>query len=79
MGHIIDYLSNWASETDEFRTIYEEEKGTFVEVGREDNNSISSTTEFFAEVLNQAILYPDSCKKSAPKSYEYVLNIINNL
>lgn len=78
-GHMIDYLCGWASSTEEFNDCYISEKDSFVEVGKQDNNSTSSTIEYFAEVWNQMILYPESCQSSAPRSYEYVKNIINNL
>ncbi len=78
-GHMIDCLYGWASSSAEFIDCYNSEKDSFVEVGKQDNNSTSSTSEFFAEVWNQSILYPESCKESAPRSYEYVMNIMNGL
>lgn len=78
-GHMIDYLTGTPSSSQEFNEIYQEEKDSFIEIGKQDNNSTSSTIEYFAEVFNQAILYPDSCSSSAPRSYAFVMNIINNL
>ena len=78
-GHMIDYLTGTPSSSQEFNEIYQDEKDSFIEIGKQDNNSTSSTTEYFAEVVNQAILYPDSCSSSAPRSYAFVMNIINNL
>lgn len=78
-GHMIDYLCGWASSSTEFQDCYASEKDSFVEIGKRDNNSTSSTLEFFAEVWNQVILYPESCRVSAPRSYEYVRNVMNGL
>ena len=78
-GHILDYLLGWASSSQEFTEYYNSEKDSFVEVGKQDDNSTSSTMEYFAEVWNQSILYPESCKSSAPNSYAYVTRIISNL
>lgn len=78
-GHIIDYLCGWASSSAEFQDCYILEKDSFVEVGKQDNNNTSSISEFFAEVWNQIVLHPESCRASAPGSYEYVLNVMNGL
>lgn len=79
IGHMIDYLCGWASSSEEFQNCYISEKDSFVEVGKRDNNNTSSTIEYFAEVWNQIVLHPDTCQASAPRSYEYVLNVINGL
>lgn len=78
-GHMLDSFLGYKSQSQEFYDLYMAEKGTFVEVGAADANSYSSTTEYFAEVFQQAIIYPDSCRNSAPNSYNYIMNIINGM
>lgn len=78
-GHYVDVAYGWASLSDEWVAIYEEEKDQLNEIGGVgDGHTTSSATEYFAEVFQQVINYPDSCKESAPQSYEYIMGLLEN-
>lgn len=79
-GHYLDRKCEYPSYSAEFETIYNEEKYTFVDstsVG--DGHEISDTQEFFASVFSEAMLNPEGCKATAPKAYEYVMQIANSV
>ena len=85
IGHAIDNMLGkgtsfgFISYSNDFRTIFIEESSNFVEVNGNGKHAKSSPMEYFAEAFNQTILYPESCKKHSPKTYEYIMNIINNI
>lgn len=76
-GHFIDNYRGTVSSSEEFTSYYNSEKYSFIEVNKLDDNSTSSTIEFFAEIFNQAILYPNSCSSSAPNAYNFVMSQVN--
>lgn len=77
-GHVLDSLTDWSSMKGTFSDIFYTEKDTF-EVYSVDNHYKTNEREFFAEVFQQFILEPDSCKSSAPQSYEFIKNKLNEL
>lgn len=77
-GHVLDSLTNWGSMKETFSDIFYTEKDTF-EVYSVDNHYKTNEREFFAEVFQQFILEPDSCKSSAPQSYNFIKNKISEL
>ena len=85
VGHAIDSICGkgttfgFISYSNEFREIYLEESSNFIEIGGNGEHAKSSPMEYFAEAFNQTILNPESCKKHTPKTYAYIINIINNL
>lgn len=70
-GHVLDNMSGWKSMDEYFYQIFEKEKDTF-DVYSVDNHYKKNEREFFAEVFQQYILDPESCKSSAPMSYDFV-------
>lgn len=78
-GHYVDVAYGWISTSDEWIEIYRSEKDKLNEIGRiGDGHTTSSATEYFAEVFQQAINYPETCKESAPQSYEYIMGLLEN-
>ena len=77
-GHVLDSLTDWSSMKGAFSDIFYTEKDTF-EVYSVDNHYKTNEREFFAEVFQQFILEPDSCKSSAPQSYDFIKNKISGL
>lgn len=73
VGHVYDYLYLFPSQNEEFERIYNTEKDKFVEYGVEESTSTDDISEYFAEAFAQSIMYPESCKKNQPKTYEYVI------
>lgn len=79
IGHFVDYECGNVSSSDEWSSIWEKEKDTFVEHEKMDEHNISTPLEFFAEIASDAILYPDTTKKSSHDAYAYVMKKINSL
>ena len=77
-GHVLDSISGWKSMENYFKEIFEKEKESF-EVYSVDNHYKKNEREFFAEVFQQYILDPDSCKESAPMSYSFVEVMIKSI
>lgn len=70
-GHVLDSLSKWDSMNQYFVKVFQEEKDSF-EVKSLDDHYKSNEREFFAEVFQESILSPDTCKSSAPKAFDFV-------
>lgn len=73
LGHFVDYSNGWASDSAEFRKIFNKEKYTYVDctsVG--DGHETSSAKEYFASVFQSILIDEENCKKTAPKSYEFI-------
>lgn len=77
-GHFLDYLYDSISFSDEFIKIYEEEKN-LLNVYSVDGHYKSNNQEFFGEVFKEVIKNPSKTKKEVPKSYNFIMNCINNL
>lgn len=73
MGHFIDLSrGNPTRRSDEWVEIFDEEMGSFVDVGRFDDYAQTDAIEFFAEVYRTGVMYPTTTRLSAPKAYAYV-------
>ena len=79
VGHFVDWITGWSSRTEEFLAIYDAERGSFNEQDKVDNHNTGNSTEFFAEIFNQMILYPEICSSSAPMAYTYVMNCMHSV
>lgn len=77
-GHVLDSLSKWDSMNEYFLKVFQKEKDSF-EVESLDNHYKSNEREFFAEVFQESILNPDTCKTSAPQAFDFVHSKINCL
>ena len=77
-GHAVDFMLGWTSSTEEWKIIFNEEKDR-LNVYSADGHYKSTSTEYFAEVFQEALLRPDNCKSSVPKSYSYIINKINSI
>lgn len=78
-GHYIDFYLGNISYTEEFANIFYEERYGLIGLDGVDNHCISTSIEFFAEVFNQMILHPETCKSSVPKSFNFIQECINSL
>ena len=79
VGHAVDCMLGFVSSSGDFNNIYNSEVLGFVEVDADDpEHAKGSAIEYFAESFNQSILYPGSCSKNSPMTYNYIVNIINN-
>lgn len=77
-GHVLDSISGWDSMNEYFLNVFNQEKDSF-KVKSVDNHYKLNEREFFAEVFQEYILNPDTCKSSAPKAFEFVDKKIKNL
>ncbi|MCR5108123.1 MAG: hypothetical protein K6B28_08155 [Lachnospiraceae bacterium] len=66
IGHYIDYVLNYASQTEEFQSIYAKESGNLTDYGT------TSAEEFFAEVYMYSLLEPETTAEKCPLAYAYV-------
>lgn len=83
LGHYFDLNTGIVSFQHYFKEIYEEEKDNFRKT-REftvENNyveaNIANATEYFAEASACYILYPEDLLEYCPKTYEVIVNHIN--
>lgn len=77
-GHVLDSLTDWDSMKDDFKNIFNIEKDT-LEVYSIDGHYKSNEREFFAEVFQEYIINPETCKNSAPKAFKFIENKINEI
>ena len=79
LGHYIDFSFSWASSTEEFKGIYEEELQLFRTIVSTHENNTSTVSEYFAESYAISIEYPELMSQYCPKTYEYVMRYSNSL
>lgn len=72
LGHAIDCIYNWPSDSIEWNNIWLSEKDSMEIQEKFDNHPISNTTEFFAECVSQYIQYNDILYRTCPKAYKYI-------
>lgn len=74
-GHFLDYYLNFASSTEEFRNIYNDEVEKF-KSNISNSGCVRNEREFFAETFYY--MYTDSSKCTS-EAYRFINNLINNL
>lgn len=80
LGHALDYEFDWASETDEFKEIFEKEKYNFndcVSIG--DGHEISDVNEYWASVYQNMVLNYDNTYEDIPETVEYIESYLNTI
>lgn len=75
-GHYLDIKEDRVSQSDDFKALYDSEKGYLYEVDNYNNNGISNSTEYFAECFEQYVMYPELLQETCPQTYEYIGNIV---
>lgn len=68
MGHYLDYINGFPSESEEFKQIFLEE-GPVFKANTLNTEWISDATEFFAEEFAYYVVAPSKC---TPKAYQYI-------
>lgn len=82
VGHYLDKVCNsgsYLSDSEQWIRIYEKEKDTAKFLCSNKEYSISTPKEYFAECINQTILFPELISKSMPMSYYYCLACIHSI
>lgn len=73
VGHAVDYECGWASETPEFREIFDREKYNFTDcVSIGDGHEISNVNEYFASVYQNMILDYWGTVDEVPDTVDYI-------
>lgn len=72
LGHYVDMTLDWAHETDEFLSIFRNEKYAF----NGSAQSSSSPVEYFAEAFQETVLHPEFVQQNAPLTYSYMTSLI---
>ena len=78
IGHAIDsYLGN-PSLTSDFNSLYNKYWNSYLEYGSEriNKHSTSDSSEFFAALFADYIVYPDYLKENAPEAHAYFDNLL---
>ena len=83
-GHYVDYLNGKISETDEFLDIMKKEskayrKNFLVFINYNFTHANKDSQEYFAEMFQQYIMFPNITKLYAPLTCEYIQEIIDSL
>lgn len=76
VGHAIDFINGSLSVTSDFQEIYANEKDTFVQIWKTDENNTSTATEYFAEAFQACILEPQEISAKCSKTYNYIYYIM---
>lgn len=77
LGHVVDCINGWVSETDEFVSIYTKEKNNFKYVyAVGDRHEVSDNIEYFASVFSNIYADANKCKEMVPESYNYVIQFV---
>ncbi len=72
LGHALDYSNNYISFSDEWISIYNEERkqSGYAEY------FINDSREYFAESVQQYYTYKEMVRKKTPKTYEFIKNLV---
>lgn len=80
IGHAFDDYLGCVALSDEFKSIYEAEKDSFIVTGyTTDNQFKENTQEFFAEAFQMYVYDSATLQSSAPRTFEFVKNCIDSL
>lgn len=71
LGHFLDCIAGWPSQTSEFQQLFWQESGSFVEHDSRGDQSKQNTHEFFAAICCQTYIAPDT-EATAPQSFAFV-------
>lgn len=82
VGHVIDdeITITFASNSKEFKEIYEEEKEMLKYVVADNHEYfISTEMEYFAQAFSEYMINPECLKKFTPRTYKFIENCVNNI
>lgn len=79
MGHFIDYVCGYLSETEEYKEIWGSEIEAFKSFHYTADENTSTANEYFAESFQVYIESPNELQEKCPQSYDYIVNTLNHL
>ena len=79
MGHFIDYVCGYLSDTEEYKSIWGSEVEAFKSFHYTADANTNQANEYFAESFQVYIESPDELQEKCPQSYDYIVNTLNHL
>lgn len=79
MGHFIDYVSGYLSDTEEYKGIWGSEVEAFKSFHYTADENTNTANEYFAESFQVYVESPSELQKNCPQSYDYIVNTLNHL
>lgn len=79
MGHFIDYVSGYLSDTEEYKSIWGSEVEAFKSFHYTADENTNTANEYFAESFQVYIESPNELQEKCPQSYNYIVNTLNHL
>jgi hypothetical protein len=79
MGHFVDYVCGYLSDTEEYKGIWGSEVEAFKSFHYTADENTSTANEYFAESFQVYIESPNELQEKCPQSYGYIVNTLNHL
>lgn len=79
MGHFVDYVCGYLSETEEYKSIWGSEVEAFKSFHYTADENTNTANEYFAESFQVYIESPSELQKNCPQSYDYIIKILEVL
>ena len=79
VGHYLDWCFGFKGYQTEFSLIWLEELDSFKSFSTTHKDNYSTPNEYFAESFATCILQGNTMKEKCPKTYEYIMNLVNQL
>lgn len=78
-GHFLDYYTGFTSDIDSYKAIWGSELEAFKSFHSTNEANTNTPHEYFAESFQVYIESPEELKEKCPQSYDYIINILNQL
>lgn len=79
MGHFVDYVCGYLSETEKYKANWGSEVEAFKSFHYTADENTSTANEYFAESFQVYIESPNELQEKCPQSYDYIVNTLNHL
>lgn len=79
MGHFVDYVCGYLSDTEEYKDIWGSEVEAFKSFHYTADENTNTANEYFAESFQVYIESPSELQEKCPQSYDYIVNTLNHL
>lgn len=79
MGHFVDYVCGYLSETEEYKAIWDSEVEAFKSFHYTADENTNQANEYFAESFQVYIESPNELQEKCPQSYDYIIKILEVL
>lgn len=79
MGHFIDYVSGYLSDTEEYKSIWGSEVEAFKSFHYTADDNTNTANEYFAESFQVYVESPNELQEKCPQSYDYIVKTLSHL